>query len=238
MEFGEFIESTKKFARDSDKIRVVQAKGIKPVLKPEKGYIIALRFSPEVEEVVKTLAGKIAQTAPAIAFQEVYTPIAAITDKNEAYSVQNIEQSLAELIGSGTTREIKSLDAPGLLFRSWLCNQKQVVAIADPTRSFFEIFTGMEYRALRQKNILLSTPKAVYVQAARFTEERTSEQLKDFLALIKTTPSIGQTLKTPSTEQTHGSTIITPTFIEAARYELSPEGFKYERLAREELRVK
>jgi len=176
------------------------------------GYIIAIRHPDAVTEPLARFAKRVSRCVPALAYSSKQLHTTLDTEDVETDFVPD-EHRLMELSDFVETLDHRRLSAVTLNYDTILHGNENVIAAGVPTNDGF--LALMEYLMKRAEHcgITLRMPAITHITLNRFTRPVPADALKDFYALMKETPKVGNS---------------TPTRVDVGHFNCTPRKFKLE----------
>lgn len=188
MTFNEFIKNQERIY-DEFRSSNIEHNGIEPKVSNNRGgYIIALRHSKKITDLLGKLSRKASEIIPSITYdaQNIHTTISA-------YQVQedfNPDSIILDKL-SNTINESKPFASNiKIKYSEWLLNQDAVIAAGEPNESFYNL--AKEIIAIAQQNgIELRLPWGAHITTNRFLESGSRENISNLLDLYNNSEPLG-----------------------------------------------
>lgn len=192
--------------------------GLKPSV-PERqaGYILALRHSGEVGEIIGEVSRRIQQITPVI----LYSPSSGGENGNvhttiSCYGVSSdfeVEEETLSRLAKSTRRALNDTNNKGAVnHKDWTANKNTVIAPGYPNTYMFEVTQGI-VSAAQEAGLGFKMPKMTHITVARFLDPTQSkEKTMGLKRILEETPSLGASI---------------PVAIDVGHFELTKEGFTF-----------
>ncbi|GEM_PF-6258462 len=176
---------------------LLEQQGIKPssaLVDSQSGYLVAVRHPPAIVDRVAAFSQRVASVVPAIVYDDknMHATVATYQiDKGIRAPDSGVLRAICQqLTPFSSQRPLIMYGTPTA--HNWYANSDTVIVGGSPALSFTDLIDRVTTPSSDQSSLVLKPTWGSHITAARFTEARSSDQVKDLVALLKEAPIVGE----------------------------------------------
>ena len=148
---------------------------------------------PEITDQLGEFALRVSHVVPALVYDRVNAHTTLGTSQVRGNFAPDKDQlfALREVVLSVYGTHYDTLRGSALCCDEWAYNQEKVIVLGKPNEPFFHLLQALAQESLRQETAL-DTSSMSHLSANAFTQQCSPEELKEFFALMRSAPSLGE----------------------------------------------